>query len=166
MDSVLVDAIPGSVLPRSLVRGATTGNITVTAGQQVTDIDVGTESALGSISGHVFSDSLIVDNQNNNEPGVSDAMVRLLDGSGNVLSTTTMGINGAYTFDNLMAGDNQVEFIPLGGTEFVVQDIGIEATDPDADQSTGRTDTMTLGIGESRPDVDASVREIIEFGSI
>ena len=56
----------------------------------------------------------------------------------------------SISFDNLTPGDYYVEFIPPAGYVISPQDQGgNDATDSDADSTTGQTITTTLDAGEN-----------------
>jgi hypothetical protein len=96
------------------------------------------------------------------EPGMPGATVNLYADGGALLQTTTTDADGLYLFDNLAAGDYQIEFIRPAGALFSPQDIDdgqslADARDSDADQETGLTATITLAAGEVQPAWDAGL---------
>ena len=129
-------------------------------------------SSLGDFVWHDVNANGVQDDQG--EPGVNNVTVRLLDGqgqpvldgAGNPITTLTVnhpttGAAGWYEFPGLLPGDYQVEFVAPTGSLFTVADQtangGAEATDSDADRTTGRTATVTLVAGQVNPDVDAGL---------
>ena len=117
--------------------------------------------------------------QDDGEPGVEGVVVNLLDGDGNQLYfdadsgeytndpdagfppvTTTTDANGNYLFDELPAGDYQVEFVPPADLGFTFAGIGSDAdSDSDADRLTGRTATVTVAGGDAITNLDAGLVE-------
>ncbi|WP_342076141.1 SdrD B-like domain-containing protein [Yoonia sp. SS1-5] len=139
----------------------TTGPITVGIGETSENNDAGVaDPGTASLSGRIFVDA----NDNavdNNEPGVEDVTVRLLDADGNEIATTQTDVNGAYTFTNLDEGDYVVAFpTEVDGRILVDQDAGGDDTiDSDAATDTGRTETIAIAIGDMVEDVDAGIKD-------
>jgi protocatechuate 3,4-dioxygenase beta subunit len=99
--------------------------------------------------------NLVWNDVNNNgtvdtgETGISGVTVRLLNGSGTVLATTTTDANGNYLFSNLIPGDYMVEIVPPAG---LVTSTGTNgsasgpyeaAPDPDNDVDNDDNGTLT-----------------------
>ncbi|QEG24328.1 SdrD B-like domain-containing protein [Mariniblastus fucicola] len=110
--------------------------------------------------------------QNGTEPPVSGVTVFLLDGTGARIQdadgidvSTTTDVNGAYEFAGLPAGNYRVQFVAPVGFEFTQANIGNDATDSDADQTTGVTATTTLTPGEVNNTVDAGLVEY-DYGDL
>jgi len=82
------------------------------------------------------------------EAGIAGAVVRLLDGAGAVLDTTTTDSDGHFEFV-VSPGDYQLEFINFEGLEFTMLDQGDDSIDSDVDPKTGRTSVISIGIGET-----------------
>jgi uncharacterized repeat protein (TIGR01451 family) len=129
---------------------------------------------LSSLGDFVWHDVNANGVQESSEAGVNNVTVRLLDeqgqpvldGAGNPITTLTAnhpttGAAGWYEFPGLLPGDYQVEFVAPTGSLFTVADQtangGAEATDSDADRTTGRTASVTLVAGQVNPDVDAGL---------
>jgi SdrD B-like domain len=93
------------------------------------------------------------------ELGIDNVTVKLLDGAGNVVATTTTNPSGVYSFDNLIPGTYVVEFVKStlpAGFEFSPKDQGGNDTrDSDVDSTTGKTDPITLTAGQQKTDVFA-----------
>ncbi len=141
---------------------AKTERFDLMAGEDRRDLDAGVElidTETAAISGTFF-----MDNNNNSvedagDMAVSGAVVELLSG-GQVIATTTTDHQGNYIFECLKAGDYQVRFAGQDGKVFVDANVGTdEAADSDVTTDAGLTDTITLAIGEHRPNVDAGVEE-------
>ena len=104
--------------------------------------------------------------QTKGEPGVRNVTINLLDGSGNPIlddsnnpRTTTTDLFGNYNFDQLTAGDYQVEFVlPNGGESFTTNNVGgDDSIDSDANTSTGRSAVVTLSGSINNLDIDAGL---------
>ena len=138
-----------------------TDPISVAIGQAVSDVDAGYEDpANATIAGRYFID------QNDNdlddsEPGVEGVTVTLLDDAGNPTGiSTTTGAGGEYQLTGVPAGSYIVQFdADPSGRSFVAKDAGDDTIDSDADPATGRTDPISVTIGQSLNDVDAGVEE-------
>ena len=144
---------------------ATTGTISLDIGEVSEDNDAGVEDpGNASLAGRVFCDT-DDDNQDNGEAGVPNVVVQLLNAAGDVVGTTETGPNGEYEFTGLDAGTYSVRFPTAynGNKELVDSNVGNDATDSDADQATGETPQVTIGIGERSEDNDAGV-EIVDTG--
>jgi serine-aspartate repeat-containing protein C/D/E len=143
-----------------------TGVFTLTAGQNRTDIDAGLVDNVGSIGDKVFFDANGNGLQDSGEAGIQGLTVTLTGaGADGVLSTaddtvqsTTTDANGNYLFNNLQAGQYQVNVSGLTSTQaFTSQDQGAQdAVDSDVDGS-GNTAVITLAAGQNNLDVDAGV---------
>jgi hypothetical protein len=81
--------------------------------------------------------------QDPREGGIGGMCVNLLDANGNLLQQTTTDSNGYYGF-NVDAGKYIIEVKKPSWLEFTQQDIGDEATDSDADPSSGRTEPIEV----------------------
>lgn len=140
----------------------TTGrvNVTVGAGDQLSDIDVGVTRApsQGAIGSIVWFDSDGDGIRESGELGAPNVAVRLFDASGkSELQTTKTDANGRFTFTGLAAGTYVVEFARSSKHLFSPQDQGTaDQRDSDADPSTGRV-TVTLAAGEKNLNVDAGL---------
>ena len=94
--------------------------------------------------------------QDEGEPGIDGIEVRLLDDGKNVLATTTTANDGLYIFENLPAGDYQVEFESMDSMPFTQQDAGNDLQDSDVGEN-GRTELISLGQSESNLSIDAGL---------
>ena len=138
-----------------------TGAISVNAGETTSDVDAGiADPGTASLAGRVFCD------ENDNsvddaEPGVGGVTVRLLDADGNELATTETAADGSYEFTGLAAGDYKVDFPTVVDGKVLVDSNqgGDDTIDSDADQGTGETGIISLGIGERSEDNDAGVED-------
>lgn len=110
------------------------------------------------IGNRVWLDTNINGNQDPEEVGVADIVVKLYSSSGELLASTKTDSNGNYLFINLPPDAYFVEFVvpdsyafsPLGTTE------GSDS-DSNADPSTGRTVAITLKPGTQDLTWDAGI---------
>ena len=128
--------------------------------EDIRDVDAGlflTDPKDGSIGDFVFEDLDKDGIQDANEPGIDGVEVKLLDGDGNVLATTTTANGGLYLFDNLAAGMYKVMVNAPEEYTITTQDAGTDdVTDSDINDA-GMTDMIVLGISEDIRDVDAGL---------
>lgn len=122
---------------------------------------------MASIGNYFFIDTDHNGLQNSGDFGVNGVTVNLLNDQNMVIASTVTaddgnGNAGFYLFYNLQAGDYVVEFEVPDGVQFTTQDAGDDNRDSDVNVATGRTDTITVGDGEHRRDVDAGVKPTVE----
>lgn len=100
--------------------------------------------------------------QDNGEPGIQGVTVKLYDGDGNLLTTTTTDANGYYIFLGLLPGNYQVEFVNPSQYDFTIQNADSQGLNgpknSDANPLTGKTSTITLAGGEPNKNIDAGLR--------
>jgi len=99
-------------------------------------------------TGLILGNQVWLDANGNNtqdawERGVGGVCVNLYDANGTLLQQTTTDSNGYYGF-NVEPGKYIVEFLKPPEMGFVQKDAGDEEKDSDADQETGRTDTLDI----------------------
>ncbi|MEZ5536233.1 MAG: SdrD B-like domain-containing protein [Thiolinea sp.] len=131
----------------------------VVAGAGTDDLDFGYMSA-ASVGDTVWHDLNADGVQDADEPGVANVAVKLLDGSGTVVATTTTDTNGYYQFDGLSQGDYQVVVVkPENYLTFsAAAQGGDPAKDSDiTDAAAGSTAVFSLAPGEDKPDLDAGL---------
>ncbi|MDW3223545.1 MAG: SdrD B-like domain-containing protein [Paracoccaceae bacterium] len=132
--------------------------ITLEIGETSSDNDAGVEDpGTAALGDKVFIDANGNGQQDVGEVGIDGVEVTLFDADGNVAGTTSTANGGMYLFDGLRAGDYTVGFEEVDSFDFTVADTGPDVTDSDANQQTGRTDTITLDIGEVNLTVDAGI---------
>ncbi len=138
---------------------ATTGAITLSVGDAITDVDVGVaDSGTASIGDTVFVDVNRNGVFDEGDTTVSNAAVRLFDDTGAQIAETVTDDDGNYLFDGLLAGNYSVGFDAVDGFDFTATDAGDDdAIDSDADAGTGQTGLIALGIGENNDTVDAGL---------
>ena len=133
-------------------------------------VDAGIVPILGSIGDRVFLDTNRNGVQDTLELGLGGVTVTLLDATGNPVAgidPVTTNAAGNYLFENLPLGTYRVRFSGLpAGTSFTQADAGgNDATDSDADTTTGVTPTVTLSTTfPNNRSVDAGV--VSTLGSI
>ncbi len=154
-----VNAITGRTSLYTLAAGET--NLTVDAGLKANTVPPVNTAALGD---RVWYDANGNGQQDSGEAGVAGVSVNLLNAAGTVLATQTTDANGNYLFSNLAAGQYAVEFVKPNGYNLTTQNSGADATDSDADTSTGRTALYTLGAGEKNLTVDAGLFQLAALG--
>jgi fimbrial isopeptide formation D2 family protein len=103
--------------------------------------------------------------------GVNGVTVRLTGGdlpSAGLTTTTannpTGGEPGWYEFADLRPGNYEVEFVLPTGFAFSPQGVGADTTDSDADQTTGRTGSITLTSGNDDVTWDAGIYQFAGLG--
>ena len=130
---------------------------TLTAGQNNTTVDAGYYSPLAALGNRVWLDLNKNGIQDANEPGIAGIVVTLYDSTGAAVGTDVTDGEGYYWFLNLQAGTYSVGFPTFvkGLYPLTAANLGVEATDSDADTTTGKTASVTLAAGEVNPDVDA-----------
>jgi hypothetical protein len=84
-----------------------------------------------------------------------------LDANGNPVAAQTTGPDGKYLFDNLSPGDYRIRFTPPSGWTTTAADSssGSQATDSDANRTTGVTDVFSIApsaSGDTVADTDGS----------
>ncbi|MEZ4684826.1 MAG: SdrD B-like domain-containing protein [Bacteroidia bacterium] len=102
--------------------------------------------------------------QDPTEPGVAGVTVYLCDASGNILDSTLTDANGAYSFEDLLAGTYAVKFGLPAGYAFTNPNAAADTDDSDADQATGKTPTTTLAPGDNDPTLDAGIYQPASLG--
>lgn len=136
-----------------------TGCYTLKSGDNNTTVDAGLKPLNNaSLGDRVWLDTNGNGQQDAGETGVANITVKLLNAAGVVIATQTTDANGNYLFNNLAAGQYAVEFTKPTGYNFTTQNTGADATDSDANTTTGRTGTYTLAAGEQNLTVDAGLK--------
>ncbi len=136
-----------------------TTTITLTAGQVDNTIDAGLKAASAALGDFVWYDVNRNGIQDTNEKGISGVTVKLYDGSGAVVSSTTTDSTGHYGFTGLAAGSYKVGFTNPTGYKITTQDAGgNDAKDSDANASTGLTGLITLTAGQVNNTIDAGMQ--------
>ena len=142
-------------------------------GENIRNVDAGVEvvdTATASLAGRIFmdTDGDAQDNNNGDEMGVAGVTVTLTDAAGNFIDETVTAADGSYEFTNLPAGEYKVDFpTEVDGKVLVQEGQGPDTQDSDANQATGETGTIVLGIGDNVVDVDAGLEtpEVVDPGT-
>lgn len=139
---------------------STTDIVSLSANEERLDIDLGIYNAaapLGTLGDYVWFDANNNGQQDAAEVGVPGVSVTLLDAAGVPVRTTVTDENGLYKFVNLANGTYSVQFSNLpAGFSFSPKDQGADATDSDADVTTGKTGNYTIS-GNTNLTVDAGI---------
>ena len=98
--------------------------------------------------------------QDNGEANVANVKVNLLDDNGNIIATQQTNGSGNYLFTNLNPGTYSVQFVAPNGYQLTTKDTGADATDSDADTTTGKTGSYVLQSGDSNLTVDAGLLRV------
>ena len=136
----------------------TTGNYTLQSGDADKTADAGfyKPAVLGD---YVWVDTNRNGQQDAGEPFIDGVTVQLLDVTGTtILQTTTTAGGGLYQF-TVAPGTYVVRFLTPAGAydRFTAANTGADASDSDADASTGLTGTYTLASGDAVMTVDAGL---------
>jgi hypothetical protein len=143
--------------------GRTTIINTGAAGTATLTIDAGLipqPTTRASLGDRVWYDNNRDGVQDPGEPGIAGVTVQLLAANGvTVLATTTTDAFGNYIFPNLLPGDYRVGFGAVAGMQRTTQNSTSgaipDATDSDADVTSGVTTGYRLVAGEKNMSVDA-----------
>ena len=96
--------------------GSLTNNENATNTQPAIDtLTITGTTGVAALGDFVWLDTDMDGIQDAGEIGVANVTVRLLDGNGNELATTTTDANGFYSFTNLAPGTYRVDFVPPAG---------------------------------------------------
>jgi SdrD B-like domain len=123
-------------------------------------LDFGFNGPLASVGDRVWNDVNKNGQQDPNEPGVANVVVELLKPDGSVAKTTKTDSAGLYRFVELQPGTCSIRFVrsslPAGAT-FTVVDTGPDASDSDADPTTGLIKACSIGKREYLSTIDAGI---------
>ncbi|MEZ4984507.1 MAG: SdrD B-like domain-containing protein [Saprospiraceae bacterium] len=122
------------------------------------------EDLCASLGDFVWEDLNANGQQDANEPGIEGVTVMLLDAAGNMLDQTTTAVDGSYGFNTLIPGDYRVKFTAPTGFTPTVANTGNDATDSDANITTGISPIVNLVAGEHDPTIDAGYYEPASIG--
>jgi uncharacterized surface anchored protein len=136
--------------------------ISLALGQDKMSVDMGIVPPAGTaaLGNFVWYDLNNDGLQTNGEPGVQGVSVTLYDNTNTAVANTTTNSNGEYYFVGLTPGTYSVGFnnLPSGYT-FTTQSGAInDATNSDANVTTGMTATVTLASGDNNLNLDAGIK--------
>jgi uncharacterized repeat protein (TIGR01451 family) len=133
------------------------GAYTLSPDQSDLSVDAGIYK-LATLGDFVWDDSNHDGIQDASEAGVMGVTVRLYNSSGIEVGVTTTNDQGHYLFRDLAPGSYTVGFSTPSGYEFTLAARGgSEASDSDADETSGRSGLVTLPTGEDYTDLDAGI---------
>ena len=139
--------------------------ITLVSGEQNQSIDVGLYQ-LTSIGDYVWEDRNANGIQENEEPGLSDVTIHLLNREGIKIKTTTSNENGIYTFDSLLPGTYQIEVVkPAKFAKVTMKNQGNDiAKDNNIDDTTLKSEKITLQSGDNNTTIDIGFYQFSSIG--
>lgn len=136
--------------------------ISLALGQDKMSVDMGIvppagTAALGDLVWFDLNNDGI---QTNGEPGVQGVTVTLYDNTNTAVANTTTDINGEYHFVGLTPATYSVGFsnLPTGYTFTTASGVINDATNSDANVTTGMTATVTLASGDNNLNLDAGIK--------
>ena len=139
-----------SVVPAADSLTAQTDELDIVSGENNTDLDVGVVG-VGRIAGTVWQDSRYDGVRQEDESGVSGAVIELLAADGTTAASATTDEAGTYEIDFVRTGDYTVRVTLPKGMMFTREgDSAIGQTDDSAAQ----TARFTLAMGEGRENLD------------
>lgn len=140
----------------------TTGTVTLTAGQNRTDVDAGlkfNQNIPASVGDRVWLDADGDGVQEAGEPGVSDVLVTLYNSSGVAVASTYTDANGFYLFTNVAPGSYTVGVSLPPAMVFTTNTGAVSvATNSDVNPANGRTASFTVNAGDQIRYVDAGIK--------
>ncbi len=143
-----------------------TGLFSLSSGENDLDVDAGMYVS-ATVGDFVWNDLDADGVQDSGEPGLSGAVVNLLNSGGSTVSSVLTAGDGSYSFTGLVPGDYRVEFVAPSGYSFSPVDQGADDTvDSDADVTTGRSPLFTLTTGEVESTVDAGLFGLASVGDV
>ncbi|WP_230970026.1 Ig-like domain-containing protein [Nitrogeniibacter aestuarii] len=139
------------------------GGVDVNCGGTDTDATANTlcfdlPESLGQVGDRVWIDADCDGIQDAGEAGAAGVTVKLLDGSGCVVASTTTDADGYYLFDNVRAGTYQVKVIQPDGYKVTTKDASGSTWENDSDANAyGVTDCFTVGEGQVINSIDVGL---------
>ncbi len=142
-----------------------TEKITLNAGETNLTVDAGFFE-LASVGNYIWEDIDEDGIQDQNEPGVANVKVQLLDKYNNILFTTFTNNNGLYVFRDLYPDRYNIRIILPDGFSFTQKDMeNSDELDSDVNPATGRIDGIMLPAGKDDRSRDAGLIKV-EAGRI
>ena len=138
---------------------------TLESGENDLSWDAGLYQQTASYGDKVWLDKNANGVQDAGETGLAGITVKLLNGAGGVVATTTTDANGNYLFSNLTPGDYAAQVVaPTGYFVSPKDQGGNDATDSDFDPTTGKTINTTLVANENDLSWDAGLYQKASIG--
>jgi SdrD B-like domain len=141
---------------------STTGTVTLTAGQNRTDVDAGlkfSQPTGTTVGDRVWLDSNGDGVQGAGEQGVSNVLVTLYNSAGIAVASTYTDVNGNYLFTNVAPGAYTVGVSLPPAFVFTANNGGVsDAGNSDIIPATGRTASFTVTAGDQIRYVDAGIK--------
>jgi hypothetical protein len=145
-------SLPGGLTPTYDLDGVNTPNeaaVTVTAGQNRTDVDFGYQGN-AAIGDRVWLDRNGNGVQDPGEPGITGVTVQLYDDFGiNLITSTVTGTDGHYSFSHLAEGTYTVKIDPS-----TLPADATETYDLDGTGTLNEVDFLSVEAGSTNNDVD------------
>ncbi|MEZ5045997.1 MAG: SdrD B-like domain-containing protein [Chitinophagaceae bacterium] len=136
----------------------------LSAGETENTIDAGIyfeAPTTASVGNFVWLDANNDGIQDSGETGVSGVTVTLCDASGNPVATTITNANGFYIFTDVVPGTYSVRFDAPIGLGFSPNSGTVsDASNSDANPTTGKTGTFTVNAGDNITYVDAGLSSL------
>tara|TARA_Y100001933_G_C19015145_1_gene571172 strand:+ start:9212 stop:20929 length:11718 start_codon:yes stop_codon:yes gene_type:complete len=133
-----------------------TDEITIDYDQIFTAIDAGL-MPVANIGDRIWDDINANGIQDDDEPGLVNITVNLLNASGNVLQTTRTDSDGFYAFTDILASTYRVSIVVPNDYILTAYQQGSQSLlDSDLDPGAGLSDLFTLGAGDHL-DIDAGL---------
>ena len=156
---IVATSLPAGLAPTYDLDGIGTANVAsflLDAGTSRTDVDFGYRYT-ASVGDRIWIDSNANGAQDAGETGINGVTVELVDGSNNVIATTTSG-DGNYTFSNLPGGTYTVRVVASTLPPGVAETYDLDGV-ASANQA-----TFTIAAGANRTDVDFGYRHTGSIG--
>ncbi|MBO9312797.1 MAG: DUF11 domain-containing protein, partial [Chloroflexus sp.] len=135
----------------------------VGANDQTWDMGVFNRASVGNF---VWEDVNGNGQQDSGENGIDGVTVTLYRADGTAVGSVTTTGGGSYSFSGLLPGEYYLEFSNLpAGYVFTFADTGSDASDSDANRTTGRTATFTLVSGQIDNTWDAGLYRPASIGN-
>ncbi len=140
-----------------------TDAIILTAGDSISHIDAGIlrRSIIGDF---VWNDINGNGLQDIDEPGLEGVQIALLDKAGNIIDETFSSTNGAYLFQNVVAGAYRIKLILPSG--YLTSKVGLDSTMNNDVSALLFSNQFEVKIGGDRTDLDVGLIKSLEIGDL
>lgn len=145
-----------------------TGTVSLSASEDDTSVDCGLYEFASISDGLVWEDTDGDDVQDGGESGIDGVTVTLYESDGTtVITTTTTAGGGLYSFADLIPKSYIVGFAKAAGFDaYSLKDQGgDDDIDSDADDTSGKTDGITLASGEDNSNTDNGQYKYVAFSN-